>query len=208
MRFQLKLSNLLLLTTVAALSVLLWLQRSRNRAYEDRLPGLRNAARELVITDPQLVHAVKPHREWIDEKTWEIYVPASGTYHLNLATEGLPEYWNLTRGKDFPNAASSVRPAPGKHRVELFQRKGDVIETEVLLDGESVILLKKSPNGAPQNTGTTSSSDVGNSRSFPPGKEVRLLHSWSGKPSGKRAGTSSQSTSDQGNGILLWISGS
>lgn len=198
MKFQLTLSNMLLLTTAVALSVVLWIQRSRNEVYEDQLPGLRKAARELVVSDPTQFHAVASHALWMGEEAWKIHVPASGTYKLNLQTTGIAIGRSRPYKTEFPTAEASLKLAAGTHKVELLERDDDGYEIEVLVDDESAFLLEMDRSRYPKNTSINQNFDVRNCESFPAGEEVKLFHL-------KISPKGQTSTNKQHDGILLWV---
>ncbi len=202
MKIQASLSNLLLLTTVVALGVLLWLQRNENRWYDQRLPALKNAARELHVTDPSRFYAVKKHPQWYGEKIWKIHVPAKGLYKLCLATEEIPRSLGPSKNATFPKAEDFVELEEGIWIVELREKRDEVTEIEVLVGGQSVMSATKDDKWRYGNPTSSFTGDVQVCKSFDPGIPVRLIHLKNQKK--QKAGSFPDETC---NGVLLWIIG-
>jgi len=200
MKFQLTLANVLLLVTAVAVGVSLWLQYDRIAWLENRLPGLRDAARELDIRDPALLHGVEPHPEWYGEKKWEIHVPKEHVFSLRLVTQEIP-VGSFNKIK-FPDAEESIQLTPGRHMIELRidrpnEDKGQG-SVEVLLDDATEILLEKDSDWFTDSF--SSQTDVHECISFPYYDNVVLIQSRN-RESGKMYRANARL-----NGVLLWIS--
>ena len=202
MKAQLTLLNLFLLTTAIALGVIYSRQLYRNEWYQSRIPGLKDAARELNVTDADLLHVVASHPEWSGERTWRVHVPTTGSYRLNLVTEGIPE--SLAPGpyrEDYPAAEKTVDLSAGNHKIELRPIGKGAFEIEILVDEQSAIFVKKDKTWRGKG-GISWTQDVENSKSFPKGQEVRLIHAKVDSGATRKRGES------RFKGVLLWIVGS
>jgi len=201
MKLQLSLANILLLVTAVAIGVSLWIKYDRNRWYEGRLPGLRNAARELNVNDLNLLHAVAPHPEWFDEKKWEIFVPENGKFWIHAATEKVPAD---ASSDEPPDVESSFQLSPGRHTIELrinrAKRKTQSNEVEVLIDEKNGILIEKVYDWYPVDCSCSSSVDIEVSKSYASGENARLIRREF------RPNNMKNVTNTHFNGVFLWIS--
>lgn len=202
MRAQLSLSNVLLLVALAAVGVSLWLQRRSNDWYRARLPGLQDAARELVVEHPEDLYAVKSHPEWFDQERWQVYVPTNNLFRLAIATEDLKKFLTGKAAVDYVSPDKSIVLPQGRHQIELIfdRRKSGENLVTILLDDQPVIELVKPKSWFPPNTGRSSVGCLLRLESFGEA-DVATLHcsSISTATPAKNAGV--------GNGVFLWIDG-
>lgn len=196
MKLQLTLANVLLLIAAVATGVSLWLQLGRNAVYEDRLPGMREAARELHVGDPTKFHAVRPHPEWYGETKWVLHVPQGQAFKLHLATTEIPHKSNKMK---LPQSKESCDLSPGRHVIELRLEKAETNVVEVFVDASLEMRVEESEDWHPINCGMSTSSDVHACRSFDHGEPVLLNHSLF-DPSKQNANRT------HFNGMSLWIS--
>lgn len=201
MKIQLTLMNVLLLVTAVAFGVSHWRQCDRNAGYESQLPGLRDAARKLVVDDATLLHAVNPHPQWYGEKKWKIHVPDEGSFWLHAVTEDIPYDPDTD---DLSGVDKSFQLTAGLHEIELetsiAKESSETHKVAVIVDGTLAMPIEKNFDWRPQSCSTSSSSDVTVSKSFARGANVELI-----QRKFRKSNTRFRRNA-QFNGIQLWIS--
>lgn len=121
MKFRVSILNLLLLLAVVGVWTAVWMQRTRTAKLEPQLPELRKLSRELIVSDPALVHTVRPHQQWFGEESWLIYIPDNGeTFQLNLLATPLVLGQPISGQQ--AKEAQRYKLAAGEHRVELKEK--------------------------------------------------------------------------------------
>ena len=98
--------TLLLLGTIAGLSLAVWKLGSQVRPMKQELKRLRNEVGQLHIEDPTKIHVIAVETYEDDVHKFRIYVPDAPSYHLrhaafNLPKEGIPELPAMKR-PDYP----------------------------------------------------------------------------------------------------------
>lgn len=138
-RWQFSLWTLLLLLTLAAVYVANWRIGVSITELRGELPALRNYARELVIDDRSKFSVVSPHKLWMDDYRWRVYVPdlPIGSSILALRLTDI----NTLNPDPVVGEPVAVAPLPsGVHTVELkYGKQDDGWFIRVLVDDESVI---------------------------------------------------------------------
>jgi len=134
-RPKFSLMALLLLATLAAVLVANWRIAESNAELLSQLPALRNYARELVVEDPNDFAVVAPHKVWMEDYRWHLYVPdlPIGTPMVMLQLEDV-----TMQGVGDPVAKAPL--PPGEHELELRYDKQDGLwSIRVFLDGDTII---------------------------------------------------------------------
>lgn len=130
---QYGLATMLLLLTTVAIWFAWWRTQNDVRQMERELPELRTAARELIVSDTTKFAVVKKPTSWLQEQTWEVYVPDGDTFALNLKFQDLSE-------NDFAEPLRSVPIPTGIHQLQFLREKKskDNGHVEVRVDGKTV----------------------------------------------------------------------
>jgi hypothetical protein len=131
-RLQFKISTALLLTAAIASWLGYELQRRETQKLQKQLPALRDAARELSITDESRIFVVQKHRLWNNETTWDVFVPQAGMFEVCFATEGIAT-------AELPEPKDRDALEPGKHQLTFTWIAGSDGSGKMILrvDGET-----------------------------------------------------------------------
>lgn len=83
----------------------------------ERLPLLREIARELHIKDPQQFAIVQQQELFQGDTRWRVYLPPGNSYRIAWTTEIEGRHFSPNR---FPKPTSSTQLKPGEHDLELL----------------------------------------------------------------------------------------
>lgn len=206
MKKQISIGYLMLLMAWVATAIAVWQKASSNQWYRDRLVGLREVARELVVDDPTQIHAVIDNPDWLREEKWKIYLPPGQQYRLNLLTRGLP-YDEKVAVASYPQ--KSIVLSPGEHTVEchgtILDKGSDEHRIEVFVDDELVMAIDEGADwfgsGASYCSGGPQSPHLFQSKPFPVDGKVVLYF----RRHLELGTTPQQIAYILYNGVLLWI---
>lgn len=139
----------LLLVVAAIGSWLAWHKAANEiKQIKRELPGLRQAARVLVVKDASQFAAIEKPQIWALERRWEIHVPEGRSGNFHLALEGIT-------ADGHPQAACTVRIQPGISLIEYQISKSDAGWVFLLRSGNETDKATRSANWTKQSSFTS-----------------------------------------------------
>ena len=193
-RLQFSLLSLLLMATLIGVWVANYRLSDSIARRRSELPALRNYARELIVADPMGFSTVAPHKLWMDDYRWHVYVPSrSAGSILALQTTNIDD-----PSMDRPEFQASL--PPGRHELQLkYEQVGEAWRIQVLINGDAVIdeSLPSEWNSARGSRGGSSIAQLEHFQTTPIKLFDRRFVNWN-----RKGGTTPLETS---NGIRLWI---
>ena len=159
------------------------------------LPVLRRLSRELNVTDPSAITAVRRRAQWYGEKKWDVFLPSSSSYRICLAMDDLGP-------NDFPAAETTARLQGGRNEIELRYLKQDQhIVAQIWING--VIAIESArPKAWDNSNGYSTTSDVSASQSFPADQPLKLLNLRLSVPTPTGGGRTHRNADK---GVFIWI---
>jgi hypothetical protein len=197
-KLQFSLQTIMLFTAVVAVFVAYFRTRDETAQLRRQLPGLREAARELIVHDPEQYAVVQHQPRWYDEFRWRIYLPEGRRYELFLATEKIEN-----SNKGLPPATGKFELTPGEHELEIQQIReaDDSWQVRILVDGETA-LTQKHPESWHPGVGSSGGSEFSSSQQQAVEQPLILFQRRFHEPT---KGGGSQTPQVPSNGVMLWI---
>ena len=199
--FRVRISLLHVFLVVACCAI--WIARmnlaEEKLHLESRLPGLREAARELVVPRPEMLAAVGklPLRE---EKLWEVYVPPQGSFELRLASESIEEH-------NIPEAYEAVPLSPGRHEIELRGVvRPEESDLQLIVDGRVAVDVGGKLRTHKWSYGSSTYETVEDNQARPPNMPITLIRKrFNPPPPDGNPANIQPLPPGPADGVLLWI---
>ncbi len=186
-------------------AIAVWMTDIANRRENARIQAgietMLPIARELVITDPTQIAAVKRQEYWYDENIWDLHLP-EGQFRLCLATREIDP-----KSSVLPPVVRSHPLGPGKHTVTLeLDSTDDLWRVSVSIDKNKPLEVEE-PKEWNEGHGSSGGSAISESRAFAPDKPVVLFHRrFSRRTKNPSSGRqTSRTPSGPSEGIMIWI---
>jgi hypothetical protein len=186
-------------------AIAVWMTDIANRRENERIEAgietMLPIARELAITDPTQITAVKRQESWYDENIWDLHLP-KGQFRLCLATREIAPSSSV-----LPPVVRSRPLSPGKHTVALeLDKTDDLWRVSVSIDQDESLEVEE-PKEWNEGVGSSGGSQISESRPFPPDKPVVLFHRrFSRQTKNSSSGLqTSRTPSGPSEGLMIWI---
>jgi len=134
-RIRFSLANLLLLTTVVALSIVLWKLSTELVPLRAEVLMLRNETGRLVVEDETKIHAIRVATTKPDTWRYRVWVPENTRLWLRVEYSAVPK-------SDVPigtRSGGSSLMEPGEHlidvQIEESESRADELVARILVDG-------------------------------------------------------------------------
>ena len=195
---RISLLHLFLLIAVAAIGVATWNIRQQTLKVEAQLPGLRSAARELIIADPMHFAAVNRHPTWWNERIWEVYLPPGNNYRAAIAQGVMDE-------QELIAATETVSIAAGRHVIKAeIDSSVDQRVFTLFIDGQERLRssMAVEPIKPTASSSSSGGSTIGDSTSQPTDEPLMLFRERYFQHS---SGPVTWSSNTPAPGYLFWI---
>ena len=132
-QFKFGLATAFLIVAVVAAGLRNWQVDQKIKNLELQMPGLREAARELVVDDASMFAVVKRNEEFFGESIFDVHLPEGQTWRLCMALDKIDE-------QGLAQVVGEFALAPGRHMIEVrYEKEKNESIASVLADGTQVI---------------------------------------------------------------------
>ena len=205
--WQVGLRTTLLIVAFVAIAFAIIKERSKIVRLRDQISVIQPLVRELQIDDPSQFAVMKLEAMWLGEEKWDVYLPPSARYRLQIATRDVVYHARPgTRAEPMPAASHHFTLGPGRHLIELEQTNDDANgwHFTVISDGKPVILAVETTDWN-RSSGMAGGSDIWTSQQIAADQVVELYRSRVYPPQQSQVYNTAAAPKTPGPGLLLWI---